>query len=176
MTRISPTTRSSIARSPPGTRRCRRAIPRTRASRWRRRCATSRATSARNLLGLSVYKLGELTRAEEIYRSLIEDHPGDPTLRVNLGLVFLKQNASPDAVRCFETALDLAPDHQKAQNYLGLALAQKGELARAREWFLKAGNDAMADRMAQALQQSPVRGVAESAAVALAAGPACAAA
>ena len=124
---------------------------------------------ARNLLGLSLFKLGELSRAEEIYRSLIEDHPADPTLRVNLGLVFLKQNASGDAVRCFETALDLAPDHQKAQNYLGLALAQKGELARAREWFLKAGNDAMADRMAQALQQSPVRAVAESAAVALAA-------
>jgi len=123
---------------------------------------------ARNLLGLSLFKMGELPRAEEIYRSLIEDHPADPTLRVNLGLVFLKQNASADAVRCFETALDLSPDHQKAQNYLGLALSQKGELARAREWFLKAGNDAMADRMAQALQQSPIRGVADSAAAALA--------
>jgi Tfp pilus assembly protein PilF/uncharacterized protein (AIM24 family) len=123
---------------------------------------------ARNLLGLSLFKLGELTRAEEIYRSLIEDHPSDPTLRVNLGLVFLKQNASADAVRCFETALDLAPDHQKAQNYLGLALAQKGELARAREWFLKAGNDAMADRMAQALHQSPIRAVAQDASEALA--------
>jgi hypothetical protein len=124
---------------------------------------------ARNLLGLSLFKLGELARAEEIYRSLIEDHPADPTLRVNLGLVFLKANASPDAVRCFETALDLAPDHQKAQNYLGLALAQKGELGRAREWFLKAGNDAMADRMAQALQQSPIRDVAKDADAALAA-------
>ena len=123
---------------------------------------------ARNLLGLSLFKIGELARAEEIYRSLIEDHPSDPTLRVNLGLVFLKQSASADAVRCFESALDLAPDHQKAQNYLGLALAQKGELARAREWFLKAGNDAMADRMAQALQQSPIRAVAESASEALA--------
>ena len=125
---------------------------------------------ARNLLGLSLFKLGELSRAEEIYRSLIEDHPADPTLRVNLGLAFLKQNASADAVRCFETALDLAPDHQKAQNYLGLALAQKGELARAREWFLKAGNDAMADRMAQALQQSPIRAVAADASEAIAEG------
>src|SRR5882672_9622715 len=122
---------------------------------------------ARNLLGLSLFKMGELPRAEEIYRSLIEDHPADPTLRVNLGLVFLKQNASADAVRCFETALDLSPDHQKAQNYLGLALSQKGELARAREWFLKAGNDAMADRMAQALQQSPIREVADGASKAL---------
>ena len=78
---------------------------------------------ARNLLGLSLFKLGELTRAEEIYRSLIEDHPSDPTLRVNLGLVFLKSGSAADAVRCFETTLDLSPDHQKAQNCLGLALA-----------------------------------------------------
>ncbi len=123
---------------------------------------------ARNLLGLSLFKLGELPRSEEIYRALIEDHPSDPTLRVNLGLVFLKQNASPDAVRCFETALDLAPNHQKAQNYLGLALAQKGDLARAREWFLRAGNDAMAERMTEGLKTSPLRAVAESAAAALA--------
>ncbi len=123
---------------------------------------------ARNLLGLSLFKLGEMGRAEEIYRSLIEDHPADPTLRVNLGLVFLKSNASADAVRCFETALDLSPDHQKAQNYLALALAQKGELARAREWFLKSGNDAMAERMTQALQQSPIREVAQDADAALA--------
>lgn len=122
---------------------------------------------ARNLLGLALFKLGELPRAEEIYRSLIEDHPSDPTLRVNLGLVFLKAGAAADAVRSFETALDLSPGHEKAQNYLGLALAQKGELARAREWFLKAGNDAMADRMAQALQQSPIREVAKDAEAAL---------
>ena len=122
---------------------------------------------ARNLLGLSLFKLGELARAEEIYRSLIEDHPADPTLRVNLGLVFLKSNSSSDAVRCFETALDLAPEHQKAQNYLGLALAQKGELSRAREWFVKAGNDAMAERMNQALQHAPIREVAQDASEAL---------
>jgi uncharacterized protein (AIM24 family) len=123
---------------------------------------------ARNLLGLSLFKLGDLAKAEEVYRSLIEDHPADPTLRVNLGLVFLKSNASADAVRCFETALDLSPEHQKAQNYLGLALAQKGELGRAREWFLKAGNDAMADRMDQALRQAPIREVAQGASEALA--------
>src|SRR5207253_1611763 len=52
--------------------------------------------------------------------------------------------------------------------YLGLALAQKGDLARAREWFLKAGNDAMAERMDQALQESPIREVAQGAEAALA--------
>src|SRR5229473_16592 len=87
---------------------------------------------ARNLLGLSLFKLGELEKAEAIYRGLIEDHPADPTLRVNLGLVFLKLGAANDAARCFETTLDLSPDHRKAQNYLGLALAQTGEVGRAR--------------------------------------------
>jgi Flp pilus assembly protein TadD/uncharacterized protein (AIM24 family) len=118
---------------------------------------------ARNLLGLSLFKLGELDKAEAIYRGLIEDHPADPTLRVNLGLVFLKRGAANDAARCFETTLDLSPDHRKAQNYLGLALAQKGELGRAREWFLKAGNSAMAQRMEQQLGSSPLREVAQKA-------------
>jgi Flp pilus assembly protein TadD/uncharacterized protein (AIM24 family) len=118
---------------------------------------------ARNLLGLSLFKLGELEKAEAIYRGLIEDHPADPTLRVNLGLVFLKLGGANEAVRCFETTLDLSPDHRKAQNYLGLALAQKGELAKAREWFLKAGNAAMAQRMEHQLAATPLRDVAQKA-------------
>jgi len=124
---------------------------------------------ARNLLGLSLFKLGELVKAESIYRALLEDHPADPTLRVNLGLVFLKAGAASDATRCFETALDLSPEHKKAQNYLGLALAQKGELARAREWFLKAGNEALAEKMERDLAASPIRDVAQNAEGALAA-------
>lgn len=118
---------------------------------------------ARSLLGLSLFKLGELTKAEAIYRGLIEDNPADPTLRVNLGLVFLKAGASTEAVHCFETALDLGPEHQKAMNYLGLALAQQGEHARARDWFLRCGNTAMAERMAQALHPAELREVAEGA-------------
>lgn len=102
---------------------------------------------ARNLLGLTLFKLGDLEQAETIYRALIDDHPADPTLRVNLGLVYLKRGASLDAARCFTTALELQPEHIKAQNYLGLALAQKGDHAAARGWFLRSGNAAMAERM-----------------------------
>ncbi len=75
----------------------------------------------------------------------------DPTLRVNLGLVYLKSNQLTRAVREFETAIDLQPEHLKAHNYLGLALAQAGEYGRAREHFVKAGSDAMAEKMAKAL-------------------------
>src|SRR5229473_2772325 len=68
---------------------------------------------ARNLLGLSLFKLGELEKAEAIYR--------------------------------------------------GLALAQKGEVGRARECFLKAGNSAMAQRMEQQRAATPLREVAQEA-------------
>src|SRR5688572_15097488 len=70
-----------------------------------------------NLLGLTYFKLGLFDRAAEIYESLVRENPADPTLRVNLGLVYLKTNALQRAIREFETATDLAPEHTKAQNY-----------------------------------------------------------
>jgi uncharacterized protein (AIM24 family) len=104
-----------------------------------------------NLLGLTYFKLGLFDRAAELYEMLVRDNPVDPTLRVNLGLVYLKTNALQRAVREFEVAVDLAPDHKKAHNYLGLALAQQGEYGRAREHFLQAGSDAMAEKMTRAI-------------------------
>jgi hypothetical protein len=122
-------------------------LPRARALLDRAFAHAPADQRARNLLGLTLFKLGELEKAEGIYRGLIDDHPADPTLRVNLGLVYLKKGTSAEAVRCFSTALDLQPDHVKAQNYLGLALAQKGDHAKARDWFVRSGNNPMAERM-----------------------------
>jgi uncharacterized protein (AIM24 family) len=104
-----------------------------------------------NLLGLTYFKLGLFDRAAELYEMLVRDNPVDPTLRVNLGLVYLKTNALQRAVREFEVAVDLAPDHKKAHNYLGVALAQQSEYGRAREHFLLAGSDAMAEKMSRAI-------------------------
>jgi uncharacterized protein (AIM24 family) len=66
-------------------------------------------------------------------------------------------------VREFEVATDLQPEHQKAHNYLGLALAQAGELGRAREHFLLAGSEAMAEKMARAIEESQARAPAPAA-------------
>ncbi len=110
-----------------------------------------RMEKAQNLLGLCYFKLGLFDRAAELYEMLVRDNPVDPTLRVNLGLVYLKTNALQRAAREFETATDLAPEHQKAQNYLGLALAQMGEYGRAREHFLLAGSEVMAEKMSRAI-------------------------
>ncbi len=110
-----------------------------------------RNEKAQNLLGLTYFKLGIFDKASEIYEMLVNDNPVDPTLRVNLGLVYLKTNDLPRSVREFETATDLEPTHKKAHNYLGLALAQAGDYARAREHFVIAGSDAMAEKMAKAM-------------------------
>ena len=52
------------------------------------------AQRARNLLGLALFKIGELTRAEEIYRSLIEDHPSDLAQREGHGCSSARTPAS----------------------------------------------------------------------------------
>ncbi|HEX8537302.1 MAG TPA: tetratricopeptide repeat protein, partial [Cystobacter sp.] len=110
-----------------------------------------RNEKGRNMLGLAYFKLGHFDRAAEIYEALVRDNPVDATLRVNLGLVYLKTNALQRAMREFATATDLQPDHKKAHNYLGLALAQAGEYGRARHHFLVAGSEAMAQKMARAI-------------------------
>ena len=106
---------------------------------------------AQNLLGLTYFKLGLYDDAARVYELLVRENPVDPTLRVNLGLVYLKTNNLERCIRELETATDLDPSHQKAHNYLGLALAQAGEYARAREHFHAAGSEAMAEKMTRAL-------------------------
>ncbi|MDX2012951.1 MAG: tetratricopeptide repeat protein [Myxococcaceae bacterium] len=106
---------------------------------------------AQNLLGLTYFKLGLFDQASDIYEKLVNENPADPTLRVNLGLVYLKTNNLPRCIKEFETATDLDPDHKKAHNYLGLALAQAGDYAKAREHFILAGSEQMAEKMGRAL-------------------------
>jgi uncharacterized protein (AIM24 family) len=111
-----------------------------------------------NLLALSYFKLGQFDRAEQIYRTLISDYPKDATLRLNLGLVHLKTRRTEDAVLTFASVLDLEPEHKKAQSYLGLAYMQQREYERAGDWFARAGNTAMAERMT-ALLNAPLKDV-----------------
>src|SRR5690606_40887735 len=92
---------------------------------------------ALSLLGLCCFKLEELDRAASIYTALAHDNPLDVTLHVNLGLVELKRGRPTAAIRALEVAVNLAPDHRRAHNYLGLAYYENGEIERAREVFLK---------------------------------------
>jgi tetratricopeptide (TPR) repeat protein/uncharacterized protein (AIM24 family) len=106
---------------------------------------------AQNLLGLTYFKLGLFDDAARVYGLLVRANPTDPTLRVNLGLVYLKTNSLQRCIDELEAATKLDPAHQKAHNYLGLALAQAGEYERAGTHFRAAGSEVMAERMAKAV-------------------------
>jgi hypothetical protein len=114
-----------------------------------------------NLLALSYFKLGQYDQAEQVYKALIDDYPQDPVLRLNLGLVHLKTRRIEEAVLAFNTVLSLDPNHTKAQSYLGLAHMQQRDYERAREWFVRAGNTVMADRMALLVREKPLHQVGE---------------
>ncbi len=112
---------------------------------------------AQNLLGLAYFKLGLFDQASAVYEGLVNENPTDATLRVNLGLVYLKTNNLERCIKEFETATDLEPTHKKAHNYLGLALAQQGAYVKAKEHFELAGSEPMAEKMTRAIaaQSSP---------------------
>ena len=82
---------------------------------------------------------------------------------MNLGLVHLKSGRFEDAIRELSAAVDLEPDHRRAQNYLGLAYARVGDYAQARECFAAAGSEQMVERMDKALAGEPYQGQAASA-------------
>jgi len=98
------------------------------------------------LLGQAFYRQGMFEQAAVAWQRLVDDNPVEPGARVNLGLACLKSRRFLDAVRQLEIALDLNPDHKKAMGYLGLALLEAGDAARARGWFAKAGSDQMVAR------------------------------
>lgn len=101
---------------------------------------------ALGLLGQAYYRLSRFDDAASAWQRLVHESPVEPGARVNLGLALLKARRHPEAVKQLEVVLDLAPEHRKAMGYLGLALLESGHLANAREWFVKAGSEAMVGR------------------------------
>ncbi|MDR0965068.1 MAG: tetratricopeptide repeat protein [Myxococcales bacterium] len=111
-----------------------------------------KSAKIRGLLALTLFKMNVYDQASVHYERLVHDNPIDATLRVNLGLVYVKSENAARAIEELEIALDLEPDHKKAHGYLGLALAQVGQYERAQSCFIRAGNLSMAERMEQALK------------------------
>lgn len=102
---------------------------------------------ALNLLGLSLFRLGHLERAKQIFNDLVYENPIEPSLRLNLAMVFLKQAKLEDAHVELERVLELNPDHPRAASYMGLVLEKKGQLDRAADFYERAGNKKRADEI-----------------------------
>ncbi len=80
--------------------------------------------------GLAFLKLGKLKRAEEAFRQAIKDREEDFRGWLALGHIHWDRQEYQLAERCYCRSLELAPVSSEASVYVGLALLQKGNLAR----------------------------------------------
>jgi len=106
---------------------------------------------ALGLLGLTLFRLSDFQGALPVYRELVAATPTDPSLRMNLGLVYLKLGQADEAIDELTHSRDLDPSQTRAVSYLGLAYARKGEYAKAYQAFLQAGQSDLAREMEQYL-------------------------
>jgi hypothetical protein len=102
-----------------------------------------------DLLGAVYFRLGLYPRAIQIYEGLEGQFPGDVSIKMNLGLCYLKTGQPEPARRVLREVVEINPDHKRAWGYLGLALQKLGELEQAQIAFEKGDRPAMARRVTE---------------------------
>lgn len=100
-----------------------------------------------SLLGLVYFRLDDYEPAQQIYELLVQRFPEEASLRVNLGLVYMKQGRADEALEEMNRGVIIDPDHQRAYGYLGLLYTERGDHEQAREAFGKAGQEVMVEKM-----------------------------
>lgn len=114
---------------------------------------------SQDLLAGVYFRLGVYPRAIEIWQRLVEAFPSEASLRVNLGLALFKTGQAEEAQSHIHEALRLQPDHERAWGYLGLILWRLGDVAAARDAFLRGGQASMARRMDAELKGKTTSGM-----------------
>ena len=66
---------------------------------------------------------------------MLDIEPDFPIGRYNLGLALLQLGQLPEAIECFERAVQLRPNYASAHNSLGIALFRSGQNSQAIEHF-----------------------------------------
>ncbi|MCI0457426.1 MAG: tetratricopeptide repeat protein [Gemmataceae bacterium] len=84
---------------------------------------------------------GEFAASAPLYKKAVAAQPNNADYHCNQGYSFYLQQRWPEAEAALRRALSLAPEHARAQNNLGLVLAQTGRHTEALEAFWKAGCD-----------------------------------
>jgi len=109
-------------------------------SRWWRRDkrATGGATSALDPAPLAepanqAWQAGDLVRAEQLYRFVLEHWPGYAPALSNLGMVLFQAQRREEGFALLQQAVAADPAHAGAHCNLGIVLAQGGMLDAARE-------------------------------------------
>jgi Flp pilus assembly protein TadD len=84
---------------------------------------------------------GDFAASAPLYSKALAAQPTNADLHCNHGYSLYLQQRWPEAEAVLRRALALAPEHARAQNNLGLVLAQTGRHTEALEAFWKAGCD-----------------------------------
>ena len=75
--------------------------------------------------------MGRQTKAEALYRTLLEAHPEDADGHYNLGNLLARLGRTEEAAASYRRALEIAPDKTEARFNLGNTLLREGRLADA---------------------------------------------
>lgn len=100
-----------------------------------------------NLLGLVYFKREKYNESASIYRTLIDGNPDSHILHFNHALICFKLGHLDQAEAAFLKALDLKPDNQKINFYLGNIYEKKGQHYNAIFQYRKAGAHIMVKRV-----------------------------
>jgi uncharacterized protein (AIM24 family) len=100
-----------------------------------------------NLLGLVYFKREKYNESASIYRTLIDGNPDSHILHFNHALICFKLGSLDQAEAAFLKALDLKPDNQKINFYLGNIYEKKGQHYNAIFQYRKAGAHIMVKRV-----------------------------
>ena len=91
----------------------------------------SKDSSLLNLLGLINVQRGDNTEAMRLWKKALTINANDISVRMNLGVMFLKYKLISQASANFERVLKVAPNHQDARMHLAIIEGTKGNHAQA---------------------------------------------
>jgi Flp pilus assembly protein TadD len=99
---------------------------------------------------MALERQGDYDAALTSYRLALRDRPNDTKILQNMAIAFTKTNRIEDAIRCYRSALEFAPQLSGAHYGLAFLLLKKGDRAGAEKhldaFLLKPPSGAEAER------------------------------
>jgi len=82
---------------------------------------------------MALERQGDFDAALTSYRLALRDRPNDTKILQNMAIAFTKTNRPEEAIRCYRSALDLAPQLSGAHYGLAFLLLKRGDQTGAEE-------------------------------------------
>jgi len=95
----------------------------------------SKESSVLNMLGLVAFNRQDNGEAMRLWKQALNLNPGDISVRMNMGVLYLKNRLLAQASTQFERVLKVAPNHQDARLHLAIIDATRGKNKEAIETY-----------------------------------------